>query len=178
MPFVARAATINGPYTERKQLLHKSENMPNQGSLVTNDKGDWYYLVSNGTTKWDGHEMNLEPVSWLNDWPIIGTPGKDGVGAIVLSGKKPANDAYPAVTQTSDDFNTKELLPQWEWYYQPNTEKLSLTERPGYLRFYVDKPLVPGAVAKTPNVLTQRILRLTQSIATVKFDIAHMTDGR
>jgi beta-xylosidase len=178
MPFVARANAITGPYLENHQLMHKAVGEPNQGAMVQNEKGEWYFLIQNGTPKWDGHEVSLLPVNWLNDWPTLGTTGKDGIGTIVWAGRKPANDANAVSIQTSDDFSGKTMSPQWGWFFQPNGDKWSLTERPGYLRLYSSKPLEPGVISKTPNILMQRTLRLEQSIATVKFDIAHMTDGQ
>lgn len=178
IPFMERSTNITGPYTEKQQLMHKADHEPNQGGLVQSEKGDWYFVTHHGQARWDGREASLLPVTWVKDWPIIGTVGKDGIGEMVWTGRKPANDPYAVPIQTSDDFSGKTLSPQWEWYFQSNAEKWSLAERPGYLRMYSNKPLQPGLVTKTPNVLTQRPLRQEQNIATVKFDIAHMTDGQ
>lgn len=178
IPFIARATNIAGPYTDRKQLIHKADHEPNQGGLIQTDKGAWYFVSHHGQARWDGREASLLPVTWVNDWPVLGTVGKDGIGEMVWTGRKPSSDPYAVAIQTSDDFGSKTLSPQWEWYFQPNEEKWSLTERPGYLRLYSNKPLQPGLVTKTVNVLTQRPLRQEQNIATVKFDVAHMTDGQ
>lgn len=178
VPFVERSANIAGPYTEHKQMLHKADHEPNQGGLVQTEKGDWYFVSHHGLARWNGREASLLPVTWVNDWPVCGTVGKDAVGEMLWSGRKPASDPYAVPIQTSDDLSSKTLSPQWEWYFQPNNDKWSLAERPGYLRMYSGKPLQPGSVTKIPNVLTQRLLRQEQNIATVKFDIAHMTDGQ
>lgn len=178
MPFMERATNIGGPYLERHQLIHKADHEPNQGGLVQTEKGDWYFVTHHGKARWDGREASLLPVTWVNDWPIWGTVGKDGIGEMLWTGKKPNSDPHPDPIQTSDDFSGKTLSPQWEWYFQPNADKWSLTERPGYLRLYSSKMLQPGVITKTPGVLTQRPLRQEQNIATVKFDIAHMTDGQ
>ena len=53
----------------------------------------------------------------------------------------------------------KTLKPQWEWNYQPRSEKWSLTERPGWLRLHAFKPLQTGNFKKAGNTLTQRSLR-------------------
>jgi beta-xylosidase len=179
MPFIARATNIAGPYTERKQLIHKADHEPNQGGLIQTDKGAWYFVTHHGQARWDGREVSLLPVIWVNDWPVLGTVGKDGIGEMVWAGRKPSSDPYAVAIQTSDDFNGGKILsPQWEWYFQSNDDKWSLTERPGYLRLYSLKALQPGIITKTRNVLTQRTLRQEQNIATVKFDIAHMIDGQ
>jgi beta-xylosidase len=179
VPFIARALKIEGPYTERHQLMHKADHEPNQGGFIQTDKNGWYFVTHHGQARWDGREASLLPVTWVNDWPVIGTVGKDGIGEMVWTGKKPAGyDPNAAPIQTSDDFSGTELMPQWEWYFKANDDKWSLKERPGYLRLYSGKPLQSGVVTKTPNVLTQRPLRQEQNSATVKFDIAHMTDGQ
>jgi beta-xylosidase len=178
IPFMERSTNIEGPYTERHQMIHKADHEPNQGGLIQTEKGDWYFVTHHGKARWDGREASLLPVTWVNDWPIMGTVGQDGIGEMVWTGKKPINDPYAVAIQTSDDFSGKTLSPQWEWYFQPNKDKWSLTEREGYLRLYSNKMLQPGMVTQIPNVLTQRPLRQEQNIATVKFDIAHMTDGQ
>lgn len=178
MPFMERSANIAGPYLEHRQLIHKADHEPNQGGLVQTEKGDWYFLTHHGVSQWDGRELSLLPVTWDKDWPVWGTSGKDGIGSMVWTAKKPGTDLTAEPIQASDDFGGKTLAPQWEWYYQPNNDKWSLTERPGYLRLYSSKALEPRVVTKIPNIITQRTLRLQHSIASVKFDMAHMTDGQ
>jgi beta-xylosidase len=178
VPFIERSKNITGPYTERRQLMHKADHEPNRGSLVETEKGGWYFIAQNSQPRWDGYETNLLPVTWINDWPTIGTVSKDGIGEMSLTGQMPLNDPNVQPIQTTDDFGNKTLSAQWEWFCQPDNAKWNLTERPGFIRLYAHKPLQPGGVSKTPNVLTQRVLRQTQNIATVKFDIAHMTDGQ
>ncbi|WP_162847184.1 glycoside hydrolase family 43 protein [Mucilaginibacter gracilis] len=176
--FAERSANVTGPYTEHHQLMHKADHEPNQASMVQNEKGDWYLIAQHSQARWDGRELSLLPVTWVNDWPVAGTLAGDGIGEMAWTARKPATDPNATPIQTSDDFSSKTLSPQWEWCFQPNAEKWSVTERAGYLRLYASKVPQPEVIEKIPNVITQRPWRLEQSIATVKFDIAHMTDGQ
>jgi beta-xylosidase len=179
MPFMARSRLIAGPYNERRQLIHKADREPNQGGLVQTDKGDWYFVTHHGKAGWEGREASLLPVTWTPDgWPVWGNVGADGIGNMVWSAYKPTGTNVSASFQTTDDFNNKNLSPQWEWYFQPRDLKWSLMERPGYLRLYACKPLQAGKITKIQNILTQRPLRLEHSTVTVKIDVSHMEDGQ
>jgi len=179
MPFMERAKNVYGPYEERRQLIHKADREPNQGGLVQTPQGDWYFVTHHGKAGWEGREVSLLPVTWTNDgWPIWGTLGADGVGNMVWSGPNPAGAKPSAGIQTSDEFNSKTMSPQWEWYFQPRMDKWSLTEKPGFLRLYATKPLQPGNMTKIQNILTQRPLSVGHSTVTVKMNIAHMAEGQ
>ncbi len=178
IPFMARARTIQGPYTERRQLIHKAEGEPNQGGLVQTTGGSWYFVTHHGNAYWCGREASLLPVVWQDGWPLWGKPGTDGIGNMVWSAEKPRQTGPIDTVQTSDDFTSATLSPQWEWYFQPRTDKWSLTENPGFLRLYACKPLQPDQITKTTNVLTQRPLRTDKNVATVKMAIAQMVDGQ
>jgi beta-xylosidase len=82
------------------------------------------------------------------------------------------------VSQTTDDFDTAMLSPKWEWYFQPKAGAWSLTEHPGYLRLHALRPLDPGNLLKSPDILTQRPFRVNHNVAVVKMDIDHMVDGQ
>jgi len=178
VPFMERAKNIAGPYEERRQLIHKADGYPNQGGLLQTEAGDWYFVTHHGTAKWDGREASLLPVTWVDGWPVWGTPGPDGIGNMVWSGNKPIAGFPVKPLQTSDEFDSATLSPQWEWYFQPRADKWSLQERPGFLRLYACRPLQPGVLTKTANILTQRPLRVAQSEVTVKMDLSHMADGQ
>ena len=61
--------------------------------------------------------MHLQPMKWVNDWPVIGVDKDgDGCGEPVLTYKKPAVAKQPICTpQESDEFNSNELGLQWQW---------------------------------------------------------------
>jgi beta-xylosidase len=175
-----RATNLFGPDTEMKQLTHgeRSANQPNQGGIVQAETGDWYFYTHHGTGDWEGRCNSLLPVTWRDGWPVPGAVGADGIGRMVWSGKKPVPDVPMVRMQTSDDFNAPNLPPQWEWNYQPRSEKWSLTERPGWLRLHAFKPLAADNLLKAGNTLTQRTLRTATNTVVVKLDLSGMADGQ
>jgi beta-xylosidase len=175
-----RAKSLDGPW-ESKQLNHVSKRIdkePNQGGLIQLATGQWWFLTHQGTGDWEGRAMVLLPVTWIEGWPILGTPGADGIGTMVWSAKKPIADVAITFPQTSDDFDEKLLPPQWEWNYQPRADHWSLTERPGYLRLHAFAPLKPDNLLTAGNTLTQRCMRTAANEVTVKLDLAGMADGQ
>ena len=175
-----RSKNIYGPYTAIKQLSHSQKEFhePNQGGLVQTEKGSWYFLTHHGSSgDWSGRIMSLLPVVWIDGWPIIGDPGVDTIGRMVWSGKKPAT-GKKIIPQTSDEFNSGILPPQWEWNYQPQKNKWSLTKRKGWLRLHAFKPIEQNNLLKAGNTLTQRTYRTGFNEAVIKIDISKMEDGQ
>ena len=82
---------------------------------------DWYFLTHHGTGDWSGRVMSLLPVTWIDGWPIIGSVDSAKIGSMVWSGKMPLKVKTKAAIQTSDEFNSSILQPQWEWNYQPRS---------------------------------------------------------
>lgn len=175
-----RAKNIAGPYREVRQLAHpqRNANEPNQGGLVQTEAGDWYFFTHHGTGAWEGRAASLLPVAWVDEWPIIGEVGADGLGRMVWSGKKPVASTPVVTPQASDEFNAPQLSPQWEWNHQPRAEKWSLTERPGWLRLRAFKPLEPDNLRLAGNTLTQRSLRTATNTVVIKLDLSGMVDGQ
>ncbi len=161
-----RSKNIYGPY-EHKRLCQERGgisqeafgNNAAQGGLVQTAQGDWYFLhhwavMSNPM----GRTLALAPVTWINDWPIIGNVESDGVGSMVFGGKKPIN-GFPIVhPQTNDEFNCNRLGLMWQWNHSPRNDKWSLLERKGYLRLYASKPVNNGGFFNASNTLLQRTM--------------------
>lgn len=175
-----RAQKITGPYREVHQLSNAQieAREPNQGALVQTARGDWYFLTHHGTGSWEGRCASLLPVTWVDGWPILGEVGSDGIGRMAWSGRKPSTQGAIVTPQTDDSFNGPALGVQWEWNYQPRADKWSLTERSGFLRLHAFKPLRYDDLKYAGNTLTQRALRTAENVATVRFDLAGMTDGQ
>lgn len=175
-----RSKNIYGPYTVIKQLSYAQRqfNEPNQGGLVQTKKGKWYFLTHHGTGDWSGRVVSLLPVNWIDNWPVIGRAGPDKIGRMEWSGHMPVKIRQKLVIQTSDDFISDLLSPQWEWNYQPLAAKWSLTERKGWIRLKAFKPLATNDLLKAGNTLTQRSFRTFVNSVIVKFDLSGMTDGQ
>jgi beta-xylosidase len=104
-----RSKSIYGPY-ERKVVMDQGGtkiNGPHQGAWVNTQKGeDWFlHFQDKGVY---GRVVHLQPMKWINDWPVIGVDkDSDGKGVPVLIYKKPnVGKTYPIETPAeSDEFN-------------------------------------------------------------------------
>ncbi|HLL69732.1 MAG TPA: family 43 glycosylhydrolase [Micromonosporaceae bacterium] len=182
-----RSTSLFGPY-ENRQIQRGSASVdrePNQGGLIQAPSGSWYWLTHHGSGgHWEGRSMSLVPVTWVDNWPILGAVGSDGVGTMVWGGRVPAGGVpgapLPAISGviTNDDFSRTTLRPQWEWNYQPRADRWSLTERPGYLRLRAFAPLRPHTLNRVGNVLSQRSFKSISNTATVRLELAGMIDGQ
>lgn len=175
-----RSKNIWGPYNEIKQLSYaqKEFNEPNQGGLVQTKEGKWFFLTHHGTGDWSGRVVSLLPVTWINGWPIIGKAGQEKIGRMVWSDQKPVKTNTVLLPQTSDDFSGNILSEQWEWNYQPRSDKWSLNERDGWLRLYAFKPIDSVGFFKAGNTLTQRSIRTATNEVIIKLDVSGMADGQ
>lgn len=176
-----RSRRLFGPYTEEKQLaLPSVEAMePNQGGLIDDTDGDWYFLTHHGTGDWAGRQVSLLPVTWVNEWPIIGKVLPEGIGTMVWTGKMPKGDSDSSYyIARSDDFDSLALHCQWQWNYQPRKEMYSLNERSGWLRLKAFMPLKKDNLLAAGNTLTQRCFRTKKNIVTVKMDLSGFVDGQ
>lgn len=179
-----RAKNILGPYTIKQlnRVDKQKDREPNQGGLIEVNKNKWYFLTHHGRGDWEGRPASLLPVTWVNDWPIIGKVATDTIGEMVWSADKPIHANKKLSIQTTDEFQSPQLNVQWEWNYQPRADKWSLTERKGHLRLNAFKLIDPDnkaqRILRAGNTITQRSMRTAANIATVKIDIDSMADGQ
>jgi beta-xylosidase len=87
--------SIYGPY-ERKLVFERGngvERSCSQGALMQAPDGTWWYihqLIQNTATPFQGRPPYLQPVTWVDGWPIIGVDiDNDGIGEPVIQYKKP-----------------------------------------------------------------------------------------
>ena len=194
--------SIYGPY-EKKIVLEKGngfERSCSQGGLMKAPDGSWWYthqLIQNIDSPFQGRPQCLEPVNWVDGWPIIGEDiDGDGIGEAVQQHEKPIQGFPITAPQTDDDFSDSTLSPQWEWNHNPRNSFWSLKERNGWLRLKAGVPLslesgsgpaknmwTNDDGAKTPfwrayNTLSQRIMGITTGTATARFDLSGMQPGQ
>lgn len=179
-----RSKNIYGPW-EVRQLNHvdrKLDREPNQGGLLQVSTDKWYFFTHHGHGDWEGRPASLLPVHWIDGWPIIGEVGIDTIGRMVWGGEKPISHKKKLSIQSSDEFKTKRLSVQWEWNYQPRADKWSLSECKGFLRLHAFTPTQlnkeKSVILRAGNTITQRSMRTSSNVATVKIDISHMADGQ
>jgi beta-xylosidase len=169
---VLRSKNIYGPY-ERKVVMdqgHSTTNGPHQGGWVTTSTGeDWFiHFQDKGPY---GRVTHLEPMQWVNDWPIIGTdPNHTGKGEPVLTYKKPnVGKVYPIETPAeSDEFNDIKLGMQWQWMANPKSTWFTTTNS-GYLTLF--SAMLPDSAKNiwdVPNILLQKT-PADEFMATTKF---------
>lgn len=145
---VLRSRAVTGPYEDRIVLGQGTTdvNGPHQGGWVeTPDGASWFVHFQDREAY--GRVVHLQPMSWRNDWPVIGREvGTSGRGEPVLTWTVPKTSAVQAVVvpQTSDEFETPSLGLQWQWNANPSAAWSSLTARPGSLRLYA-QPANAGA---------------------------------
>jgi beta-xylosidase len=114
-----KSKNIYGKYEEKIVLArgNTSINGPHQGAWVTTQTGEDWFLHFQDKGAY-GRIVHLQPMKWVNDFPVIGNNGEP-----VLSYRKPnVGKTYPIFTpQESDEFNDANLGLQWQWHanFQP-----------------------------------------------------------
>ncbi|MGR5064011.1 glycoside hydrolase family 43 protein [Photobacterium sp. DNB22_13_2] len=191
--------SIYGPY-EKKVVMQKGSHFghrsASQGALLQAPDESWWYmhqLVQNDVDPFQGRVQCLEPVEWIDDWPIIGIDENgDGIGEPVKRFRKPINGFPVQAPLSDDDFTSETLGLQWEWNHNPRESHWSLTEKRGSLRLKASK-LVPNTEGYGPktnqwtnsdgsssdfwracNTLSQRIMGDSHGVAEAKFDLSGM----
>jgi len=172
-----RSKNIYGPY-EQKIVIRDDSYLDtglHQGALIQTQTGEWWSIIFQDGGAF-GRFPSLQPVTWIDDWPMIGLNGKG-----VITFKKPnVGRNYPIkILPTSDEFDSTKLGLQWGWNHNPEPSKWSLTERPGFLRLKTVKAVTNLREAR--NTLTQRIFayysKTFVTTATIKMHVDSMKDG-
>ncbi|WP_029232653.1 glycoside hydrolase family 43 protein [Butyrivibrio sp. VCB2006] len=159
---VLRSRDIHGPY-EIKEVMHTGDtpiNGPHQGGLVDTVNGDEWFIHFQDRGMY-GRICHLQPVSWKNDWPIIGiNPDVDDAGEPVKEMNKPNTVICdePCYLDASDYFEEGSFGLMWQWlgnhkdYFAGGSQK--------GLKLYAlnssgeDEPVI----WKSSNVLTQKLV--------------------
>lgn len=158
---VLRSKNIYGPY-ERKVVMDQGKsptNGPHQGAWVDTKTGEHWFLHFQDKEAY-GRVVHLQPMTWKNDWPIIGvdTDG-DGKGEPVVTYKKPnVGKVYPIATPAeSDEFNGTTLGLQWQWQANPKATWAFMNTAKGALRLYAAQmPDSAKSYWDVPNMLLQK----------------------
>ena len=158
---VLRSKNIYGPY-ERRVVMDQgstSINGPHQGAWVSTQTGEDWFLHFQDKDAY-GRVVHLQPVKWINNWPVIGEDkDNDGKGEPVLVYKKPnVGKTYPIQTPAaSDEFNDHKIGLQWQWMANPKATWAFTNSSNGVLRLFSDK--LPDSAKNlwyAPNVLLQK----------------------
>lgn len=158
---ILRSKNIYGPYEEKIVLAQGNTdiNGPHQGGWVETQTGESWFIHFQDKEAY-GRIVHLQPVNWINDWPIMGIDKDgDGIGAPVSKFKKPnVGSTFPIATPAeSDEFNTDTLGLQWQWHANPHVVWSVLMPGKDYLRlFALPRPENFVNQWDTPHLLLQK----------------------
>lgn len=151
---VLRSRRIYGPY-ERRVVLAQGKtpiNGPHQGAWVETQTGQSWFLHFQDKGAY-GRIVHLEPMHWVEDWPVVGDDGSP-----VLRHAKPnVGKTWPVQTPAeSDDFRDSFGL-QWQWAANPQPGWALPTRGLGFLRL-IAVPFPEGFrnFWDVPNLLLQK----------------------
>ena len=162
---VLRSRNVFGPY-EVRTVLHQGRtdvNGPHQGGYVELESGESWFIHFQDRDAY-GRIVHLQPMAWVDDWPVMGTAVLEGVGIgePVSIWRKPKVHSAAAVDPnteppTSDEFDGESLGLQWQWQANPRPEWYSLQDRPGHLRLFA-QPYPEGVdtLYGAPHLLCQK----------------------
>ncbi|WP_458248943.1 glycoside hydrolase family 43 protein [Streptomyces sp. MAI_2237] len=140
---VARARTPEGPFEPcpaNPVLTHRGTDRPVQNTghadLVQAPDGSWWMVLlgvrpGGGTPGWHvlGRETFLTPVTWVDDWPVV--------GEVTLDLPAPPWPLVPGPAEpVRDDFGLGALRPQWISLRDRPAEHCTTTERSGWLTLH------------------------------------------
>jgi beta-xylosidase len=173
-----RSKNIYGPYEQKVVIRDTTPGINfgiHQGALIQTQTGEWWTMLFVDSGPF-GRFPSLQPVTWVDGWPMVGVDGK----AVVTYKKPDVGKTHPIKTfPTSDEFNTTTPGMQWGWNHNPDPAKWSMTKRKGWLR--LETVNVADSFQKARNTLTQRPFakrdQTIPTIGTTKLDVRNMKDG-
>lgn len=168
---VMRSKNIWGPYEYKNVLVqgNTSVNGPHQGAWLDTQTGEDYFLHFQDVYA-AGRIVHLQPVKWINDWPVMGEQINADAGQPVMQHRKPDigeqaveaaenfrhenNLADIYAPDASDNFTGDRLGLQWQWNANHSDDWYSMTGH-GIKLYPVDKP-ESTSIANVPNLLLQK----------------------
>ncbi|MBP5366631.1 MAG: glycoside hydrolase 43 family protein [Bacteroidales bacterium] len=160
-----RADSLFGPYEGRVVLQDKGIA---QGGLIDTPDGKWYaYLF--GDRGAVGRIPYIVPVTWENEWPVLGVNGQVPDTLDLPKSK----GLIPGIVD-SDEFDGDRPKIVWQWNHNPVNDLWSLTERKGFLRLRTDR--TDTLFTQSRNMLTQRTFG-PKCTGSISLDASNMKDG-
>lgn len=143
-----------------------------QGGIVQTLDGDWYALLfqDHGAV---GRIPVLQPVTWENDWPMMGENEDAAVKVQVMSDKMSWTEST-FMADDEFDYSENKLGLCWQFNHNPDEDNWSVTERPGYYRITTEK--TEKDMFHAQNTLTQRV-EGPYSTTEVKLDVSSLKPG-
>lgn len=150
---VYRARELLGPYERRIVLdddLGYRNNGVAQGGIVDTPDGNWYAVLFQDHDA-VGRVPCVVPMTWENDWPVLGVAGKVPETFEV---PLPNSEPKPLVISDEFDYGRNKLALNWQWNHNPDDRLWSVTARPGWLRLETGSTV--DRIERARNTLTQR----------------------
>ena len=163
---VFKSDSPKGPYTPNPNnpvLTHRGSDSPftiiGHADIVQTQNGEWYAVML-GVRPLEGYsimdrETFLVRFEWEDGWPVF---NPEAGGLVLTTDNRPDLPWTPVPYMPErDDFNDYELGYQYNFYRTPHIQWWSLTDNPGHLRIYLQKP---GLTDKANSPVVAR--RITQ----------------
>ncbi len=155
-----RSKSVYGPYEDRVVMDQGSTpvNGAHQGGWVETPGGESWFMHFQDRGAY-GRVVYLEPMVWVNTWPVIGSDRNGGgKGEPVLRWKKPIVSPTQAAgtPATGDEFDSPLMGAQWQWEANPSDRWFSSTARQGCLRLYAAAQDSGANLWSAPNLLLQK----------------------
>ena len=160
-----RSRSPYGPYEHKVVLAQGSTsiNGPHQGAWVhTEFDEDWFLHFQDKECY--GRVVHLQPVTWIDNWPVMGKPSSGATGVGSYCGEpyttytKPKTRAEQTVVNPaeSDEFNEPTLGLQWQWHANYD-QTFGMPTAFGTMRLYTHKVSEDYVnLWEVPNLLLQK----------------------
>ncbi len=152
---VLRSNNIYGPYEQRIVLRqgNTTVNGPHQGAWVDTPEGEHWFLHFQDVGAL-GRIVHLQPMTWQDDWPVIGNNGQP-----VGKHKVPKNCKGQRLPQdTIINFTHSKLDYSWQYPHSPDSKWHYCDAANGLLRLYsVPMPDHAPNLWNQPNMLLRKI---------------------
>jgi beta-xylosidase len=176
---VLRSKDIWGPYEDKIVLAQGDTdiNGPHQGGYVELENGGAWFLHFQERQPY-GRIVHLQPVTWVDDWPVIGNDiHGNGTGQPFLKHAKPnPGDGTIRTPVVGDTFEGDALSLAWQWQAQPRSGWYSL--RDNQLRLNAAYPV--GQPYRNlwfnPQLLLQKLPAPAFTVGT-RFDPSNLLPG-
>lgn len=153
-----RSKNIYGPYEAKIVLMQNDSptNGPHQGALIDLKKDEWAFIHFQDL-KCYGRIVHLEPVKWVNDWPLCGCV-KDELlaGSPVLTHEYLIDKKSNYRIQTSDNFTDGKLGLMWQTPANKQSGWYNL-DRGLVLNCYFHNDKAVKALHLTPNLFLTKL---------------------
>lgn len=176
---VLRSKNIWGPYEYRDVMMQKDTevNGPHQGAWVDTPNGeDWFVHFQDVYAA--GRIIHLQPMRWVDDWPVIGE-FEEGEQA----GKPVSTWTKPTVSEpvermspvAEDDFSGDTLGLQWQWNANHKDGWYTIDTAKQELILHAVKREA-DSISNVPNLLLQK-WSMPECCAVTKLDTSELCDG-